>query len=120
VNIAFPYHLDAGGATASAPTDAHILELLEQLLFTQPGERVNRPDFGCGLLGLLFGPNTPAVAAAASVTITGAIQRWLGDLITLTALDVTAEDSALLVTIGYATLATGAVATATFAVPTAA
>jgi phage baseplate assembly protein W len=82
--------------------------MLELLLFTRPGERVNRPDFGCGLLDLLFGPNSPEIAAAANVTITAAVGRWLGDLIALTSLDVTADDSRLVIDLTYEVLATGA------------
>ena len=110
VQVAFPYHLDDRHRTGTATADDHIRQMLELLLFTRPGERVNRPDFGCGLLDLLFGPNSPEVAAAVSVTITAAVGRWLGDLITLQSLDVTAEDGALMIDLTYEVLATGAVA----------
>lgn len=109
VQVAFPYHLDDRHRTATATGDDHIREMLELLLFTRPGERVNRPDFGCGLLDLLFGPNSPEVAAAVSVTITAAVGRWLGDLISVQSLDVTAEDGALVIDLAYEVLATGAV-----------
>ncbi len=107
MNVAFPYHLDARGQTATADDGEHIREMLEQLLLTSPGERVNRPDFGCGIRDLLFGPNSPEVAAALQVTIASAIQRWLGDLIALDALDVVAHDSELDVQLAYAIRATG-------------
>jgi phage baseplate assembly protein W len=75
--------------------------MIEQLLFTNPGERVNRPDFGSGLQQLIFGPNSPEVAAALKFTLQANLQRWLGDLIELQALEVTSEDSTLSILIQY-------------------
>jgi phage baseplate assembly protein W len=117
VNIAFPYHLDGRGATATANWDDHVRQMLEQLLFTRPGERVNRPDFGCGLLDLVFGPNSPEVAAALSVTVSAAVQQWLGDIISLTNVDVSADESKLTVDLGYLTLASGEASAATLSLP---
>ena len=66
-NLRYPYQFDARGHTATADEDAWIRGLIEQVLFTAPGERVMRPDFGCGLAQLVFAPNTlsrmPAAAA---------------------------------------------------------
>lgn len=107
MNVAFPYHLDRRGQTATAGDDDHIRQLLEQLLFTSPGERVNRPDFGCGLRDLVFGPNSPEMAAALQVTIGSAVQRWLGDVIAVTGLEVSAHDSALEVQLAYQVKSTG-------------
>jgi uncharacterized protein len=117
VELAFPYHLDDRGRTAPADSDAHIRQMLELLLLTRPGERVNRPDFGCGLLDLVFGPDSPEVAAALSVTIAAAVGQWLGDLISLTSLEVTAEDSTLNVSLAYQVLATGSAAELILAIP---
>ncbi len=118
-NIDFPYHIDNRGRTAiiedyddisdfnrwggQAITgyEKHIIDLIEQLLFTSPGERVNRPDFGSGLLALVFSPNSPEVAAAMQALIQAAIQRWLGDLIDIQTLDVTSVDSTLRITLQY-------------------
>jgi phage baseplate assembly protein W len=108
VEIGFPYHLDDRGRTATVDYEDHVRQMLEVLLLTRAGERVNRPDFGCGLLDLVFGPSSPEVAAALNVTITAAVGRWLGDVISLTTVDVTAQDSALVVSLGYRLLATGA------------
>lgn len=114
-NVAFPYHLDAQGRTALTSTvDEHVRQLLEQLLFTRPGERVNRPDFGCGLLDMVFGPNTPELAAALRVTISAAIQQWLGDVVELQAVAVDAQDERLFVRLVYTVLATGAASGASF------
>jgi phage baseplate assembly protein W len=117
LEVTFPYQLDDRGRTATATYEDHIEEMLELLLFTRPGERVNWPDFGCGLLDMVFGPNSPEIAAALSVTITAAIGRWLGDVISLTALDVSAEDSTLTVVISYVVAATGAPAESTMSIP---
>ena len=67
MNIDFPFHFDGSGRTASTDDDDHIRDMIEQLLFTSPGERVNRPDFGSGLLQLVFAPNSPELASAAAV-----------------------------------------------------
>ena len=81
MNIDFPFHFDGRGRTAATDDDDHIRDMIEQLLFTSPGERVNRPDFGSGLLQLVFAPNSPELAAALQFTMQAALQRWLGDLI---------------------------------------
>jgi hypothetical protein len=101
MNIDFPFHFDSRGRTATASDDEHICGLLEQLIFTSPGERVNRPDFGSGVLQLIFAPNSPELAAALQFTLQGAIQRWLGDLIELQGLEVRGEDSTLRIDLKY-------------------
>jgi uncharacterized protein len=45
MNLDFPYHFDARGRTAAIDDAGHIRDMVEQLLFTNPGERVNRPDW---------------------------------------------------------------------------
>ena len=83
--------------------------MLDQLLFTNPGERVNRPEFGSGLLQLIFAPNSPELAAALQFTTQAAIQQWLGDVIDLQDLSVTADEATLYVSIAYAVKRTGEV-----------
>lgn len=100
-NNDYPFHFNRLGRTATTDTDSHIEEMLEQLLFTNPGERVNRPDFGSGLQQLVFAANSPEVAAALQFTLQAAIQRWLGDLIDLKGLDVTSDDATLTIFISY-------------------
>jgi phage baseplate assembly protein W len=107
VDIDFPFHVDERGRVAAADYPDHIRGLIEQLLFTTPGERVNRPDFGCGLLDLVFEPNSPELAAALQVSAEGALQRWLGDLIVVDSLVVTAEESTLRIELTYLIIATG-------------
>jgi uncharacterized protein len=101
VNIAFPFHFNRLGRTANAGENEHIRQMIEQLLFTNPGERVNRPDFGAGLLQLIFSPNSPEVATALQANTQAALQRWLGDLIDVQALEVISEDSTLRILVQY-------------------
>lgn len=107
MNIAFPLHFDSHGRTASADDDTHVRDMIEQLLFTNPGERINRPDFGSGLLQLVFSPNSPEMAAALQFSMRGALQRWLGDLIELQDLQVTSDDSILTIAVQYVRRQTG-------------
>ncbi|HET8934494.1 MAG TPA: GPW/gp25 family protein [Polyangiales bacterium] len=97
----FPFHFDGRGRTASADLSDHCRDLIEQLLMTEPGERVNRPDFGCGLRQLVFAPNSPELAAALQFSIGAAFQRWLGDVIEVRALEVSAADSKLTIDLTY-------------------
>ncbi|HTU76783.1 MAG TPA: GPW/gp25 family protein [Trebonia sp.] len=113
-DIAFPFAVDRRGRTAEADYAPHVRQMIELLLFTAPGERVMRPDFGCGLLDLTFEPNSPELAATLQISIQGQLQRWLGDVITAVALDVTSEDDVLRITISYVVRATGGQATETF------
>ena len=101
MQIDFPYHMAASGRTATTDTDDHVRDMIEQLLFTNPGERVNRPGFGCGLLQLVFSPNSPELATATKFLIQGSLQQWLGDLIQVDAVDVQSEDATLRVVIAY-------------------
>lgn len=106
MNIDFPFHFDARGRTASTAEDDHIRDMIEQLLFTNPGERVNRPDFGSGLLQMVFAPNSPEIAAALQFTVQASLQQWLGDVIQVQSLEVTSEDSTLRVELSYVVLRT--------------
>jgi len=113
MNIDFPFHIDWRGRTAECNDAAHVRDMLEQLLFTNTGERVNRPDFGSGLMQLVFAPNSPELAAALQFTMRAAIQQWLGDVLDLQALDVASEDAILRITIRYALRRTGETRTET-------
>lgn len=107
MNIDFPFHFDRLGHTALTDDEDHIRDMIEQFLFTNPGERVNRPDFGSGLLQMIFAPNSPELAAALQFTIQGGLQRWLGDVIEVQALEVTSEDETLYVQVKYTLRRTG-------------
>ncbi len=114
MNIDFPFHFNRRGRTASTDNDSHIREMIEQLIFTNPGERVNRPDFGSGISQLVFAPNSPELAATVQFTMKAALQRWLGDLIQVQELDVTSDDSTLSITIQYVVRQTSQTVTAQF------
>jgi uncharacterized protein len=114
MNIDFPFHFDRLGRTATTGYDEHVRDMIEQLLFTNPGERVNRPDFGSGLLQLVFAPNSPELAAALQFTVQASLQRWLGDVIDLQALEVFSEDATLRVTVQYVVRRSGETRVETF------
>lgn len=114
MNIDYPFHFNQRGRAAAADDDKHIRDLVEELLFTNPGERVNRPDFGSGLMQLVFTPNSAELAAALQFTLQGALQRWLGDLIQVQDLQVTSEDSTLQISIQYLVRRTNQIANAQF------
>jgi phage baseplate assembly protein W len=101
MNVDYPFRFDAGGRTATSDDADHIRDLIEQVLFTAPGERVNRPTFGTGVLQLVFTPADDALAAAVQLMIQGALQQVLADLIQVTEVQATAEDSTLRVKISY-------------------
>ena len=103
----FPLHFDGRGRSAEVGLDGHVRDLIEQLVFTQPGERVNRPDFGSGLLQLVFAGNSPELAATVEFTMQAALQRWLQEVVELRALQVSADDAALRVRVAYRVLRTG-------------
>ena len=114
MNIDFPFRFDRRGATATTGYADHVRDMLEQLLFTAPGERINRPDFGCGLMQLVFAPNSPELAAAVQATIQGAIAQWLGDVVDVRTLEVEAREATLRVELDYVLRATGEAQRETF------
>ena len=114
MHIDYPFHFDSRGRTAATGDDDHIRDMIEQLLLTNPGERVNRPEFGSGLLQMVFAPNSPELAAALQFTMQAALQRWLGDLIEVRALEVTSQDSTLSVDLKYLVRRTNQEQTAQF------
>jgi uncharacterized protein len=105
MNIDFPFQIDGRGRT-SISGDHHIRDLMEQLLFTSPGERVNRPTLGSGLLQMVFAPSSDELAAATQFLLQGTLQQWLGDLIQAEAVRVEIQDSTLLVTVQFVVRAT--------------
>lgn len=113
----FPYHFDSLGRTAGTTAEEHIRDLIEQVLFTSPGERVMRPDFGSGLLQMVFEPNSTALAATSQMLIQGALQQHLGHLIAVQAVEVEAIDSIFRVEVRYSTLSDAQARTASFALP---
>ena len=115
MNIDFPFHFDNRGKTAIADDDKHIRDMIEQFLFTNQGERVNRPEFGSGLLQLIFAPNSPELAATLQFTAQAGLQQWLGDVIEILKLEVFSEDAKLQVDLQYRVRRTQDIRSATFA-----
>lgn len=101
MNIKYPLQFDKLGLTAETDYDKHIYNMIEQVLFTAAGERVNRPTFGSGLLDLVFMPNSDELASATRFLVQSSLQQWLGDLITVNDVQVSNVDSTLQVTIDY-------------------
>jgi phage baseplate assembly protein W len=101
MNVAYPYRFDGRGRTADSSQDDHIREMIQQVLFTAPGERVNRPGFGSGLMRLVFGPNSDELAAATQFLVQSSLQEWLGDLVQIIEVRVTSVDASLDVSVDY-------------------
>jgi phage baseplate assembly protein W len=102
-----PFDIDGRGRIATTELEDHVRDMIFQILFTNPGERVNRPDFGCGLLQMVFMPNSEALATATQFLVHGALQRWLSDVIKVDTVEITAENEQLVVRISYTLLVTG-------------
>jgi phage baseplate assembly protein W len=99
----YPLVVDAGLGRLAVQTDfaEHVEQLIEQVLFTNPGERINRPDFGCGIRRMVFAPNSQESASLAQVTISQALELWLGSLIKVEEVKVRALEEVLEIRIGY-------------------
>jgi hypothetical protein len=107
MDLDYPFHFDPAGRTATTDRADHLRDMLEQLLLTSPGERVNRPDFGSGLLQMVFAPNSPELAAALQLSVQAAIDMWLGDVLSVEQLAVTSYESTLRVEVVYSDRRTG-------------
>jgi phage baseplate assembly protein W len=101
MNIAWPYHVDARNRTALAEDSDHLEQMIEQFLFTTSGERVMLPEFGSGVMQMVFGPNSAEVAAALQSMVRGGLQRWLGTVVEIGDVAVTSDDAVLRVSIAY-------------------
>jgi phage baseplate assembly protein W len=101
MNIDYPFHIDGSGRTAAESDQDHIRHLIEQVLFTAPGERVNRADFGSGLMQLTFGAPNDELLAATQFLVQGSLQQWLGDLIEVEAVEVRGQEGSLTITVQY-------------------
>ena len=110
----FPLRFDARGRTAGTDGDDHVRDLIEQVLFTAPGERVNRPGFGSGLLKLVFEPAGEEMATATQYLVQGALQQWLADRIHVETVQVTAGEGVLDVAVQYVVRSTGERRVSTF------
>lgn len=99
--FSFPFAVGSGGRITATGGDEVVRGKIIQVLFTAPGERVNKPEFGCGLLNLVFEPNDIVLAAATEFTIGQALSRWLKDEIIVNTVDMDAEGEMAVVQIAY-------------------
>lgn len=107
MHLEHPYRFDGHGRTATATDERYLRGLIEQVLLTQPGERVNRPDFGSGIRQLAFSPLSDELASATQFLVRGALEQWLGHLIVVDDVTVTGDDGVLTVRIGFVVQRTG-------------
>lgn len=114
-NLRYPYRIDGRGRTAEAGEEEYIRGLIEQVLFTSPGERVMRPDFGSGVMQLVFAPNSTELAATTQFLVQAALQQYLGNLIALEGVEVESSESTLRVIVRYMIRRTGVGQVAEFA-----
>jgi uncharacterized protein len=114
VNPNFPYQFDGRGRTLDATLTGYLEQLIEQVLFTSPGERVNMPDFGSGLLQLAFTPNSVEMAAATQFAVQAALQKWLAGYVTIQSVVASAQEAVLTVTVTYTPLNTDVTQVQTF------
>jgi phage baseplate assembly protein W len=114
MNVNFPLSFDGSGRTSQAAPPDYVRQLIEQVLFTSPGERVNMPDFGSGLLQLSFAPNSMELAAATQFSVQSALQKWLAGYVRVQSVTASAVDATLQVTVAYSLVNTDVTQVQTF------
>jgi phage baseplate assembly protein W len=114
MNLNFPFGFDGSGRTSAAALQDYVRQLIEQVLFTSPGERVNLPDFGSGLLQLPFAPNSMELAAATQFSVQSALQKWLSGYVKVQSVTASAIDATLEVTVAYSLINTDVTQVQTF------
>jgi phage baseplate assembly protein W len=117
VHIDFPFRVDARGRSADTSDENYVRDLVEQVLFTAPGERVNRPTFGSGVLRLVFEPGGAELATATEFLVQSALQQWLADRVEVQAVEVTSQDATLRVAVRYRIRTAAQAQTAVFVRP---
>jgi len=118
IEVGFPFQINSYGRIADPDYDLHVQQMIELLLFTEPGERVNRPEFGCGLLRVLYGSNSQTVASSVQLLVKTSLQRWMSDVVRATKVEVEPrEDGAFKVSLTYVLLRDNEVRVAVFEPP---
>ncbi|MEI7897702.1 MAG: GPW/gp25 family protein [bacterium] len=102
-SIRYPFAIDRNLGTMAEENDfpAHVRQMILQVLLTDPGERINRPDFGCGIKRMVFAPNSDVTASLAQITIIQALNTWMGALINIGEVKVEAKEEKLLIHVSY-------------------
>src|SRR5688500_4735512 len=72
--LGFPPRVGADGRLAWSEGEENVRESIRVILLTEPGERLLRQDFGCGLRRFLFEPNTVTTRALIREAVTNAIK----------------------------------------------
>ncbi|MDN3522555.1 GPW/gp25 family protein [Halomonas ramblicola] len=101
LSFGFPFTVDPGGRVEASGGDEMLRGKILQVLFTAPGERLHRPDFGCGLFNLVFEPNDAVLAAATEFTVNQALLRWLSEEIVVDGVAIRHEGESVIVEIAY-------------------
>lgn len=99
--FSYPYRVSPTGTTAQTDRDGQVRDMVEQVLFTRKGERINRPEFGAGMYELLFSKNAPEIAAAAQHMVQAALQQWLTEVIEIRDVRAEAIENLLRVNVVY-------------------
>ncbi len=97
----FPFRIGGEGGVALTDADDHVRDLIEQVLFTNPGERVNLPEFGCGLRNLVFAGNNEVLRATVQFIVSQNLNRWLSNLLSVEQVNVQNQDDTLLIDVVY-------------------
>ena len=107
--IRFPLAIDGSGGRLREEHDydAYVAQLVRQVILTNLGERVNRPDFGSQVRAMLFAPNNPAAATYGRALVYQALTRWLDRVITVENVTASAVEETLSLTVEYVVIARG-------------
>lgn len=102
-SVLYPFAIDDALGTLAEETNyaSHVEQMIKQILFTNPGERINRPGFGCGLRQMVFAPNSDVSANLSQVMITQSLEKWIGNLIEVLDVKAVANDEKLEISIVY-------------------
>jgi phage baseplate assembly protein W len=107
MHVDYPFSVNSRRRTATTDRSEHIRDLIEQVLFTAQGERVNRPDFGAGVERLVFAPNSDELATATRTIVQGSLQHWLAGVIEVEAVETRSDEGTLEITVVYIELDSG-------------
>jgi phage baseplate assembly protein W len=111
-DYAFPFRIDpASGQAAQTSYQAHVDQMIRQVLLTNRGERIDLPEFGCGLRQLLFAPRNSALDSTTNLIVQQALTRWMSGIIAVQQVIVvpqttTNNPAQLQIQINYTMLAT--------------
>ncbi len=104
-DVSFPLRIDNRGRMATAGYETHVREMLEQLLFTQPGERVNRPDFGTPISAAIFDRPTDELISSLEFQVSTSVQRFMGEVVSLENVSIDVVDDQIEIILTYTIIA---------------